>query len=147
MNRQILPAILCAIAALCSLPAARAAADVTGLVPTIWWDFETQPSASELKGANRGSASISFTGEGTKTYSAGAISGTYALDASHYTPYSKAGTCSTAGNPFTVSAVMTLGTNPNGITLNVRTTAGDLIIRRGDTEGSLVVAWGAQQQA
>ena len=140
-------AALCAAFLLASSAARAADPDITGLVPTIWWDFETQPSASELKGANRGSASISFTGEGTKTYSAGAISGTYALDASHYTPYSKASTCSTAGNPFTVSAVMTLGTNPNGITLNVRTTAGDLIIRRGATAGSLVIGWGKQEAA
>ena len=94
-----------------------------------------------------GSASISFTGEGTKTYSAGVISGTFAIDTSRYTPYSKASTCSTAGNPFTVSAVMTLGTNPNGITLNVRTTAGDLIIRRGADAGSLVIGWGKQEAA
>ena len=140
-------AALCAAFLLASSAARAADPDITGLVPTIWWDFETQPSASELKGANRGSASISFTGEGTKTYSAGAISGTYALDASHYTPYSKASTCSTAGNPFTVSAVMTLGTNPNGITLNVRTTVGDLIIRRGADAGSLVIGWGKQEAA
>ena len=148
MKKQMLVAVVCATVALCSIPAARAAGpDITGLVPTIWWDFETQPSASELKGANKGSASISFTGEGTKTYSAGAISGTFAIDTSRYTPYSKASTCSTAGNPFTVSAVMTLGTNPNGITLNVRTTAGDLIIRRGADAGSLVIGWGKQEAA
>ena len=138
-------AALCAAFLLASSAARAADPDITGLVPTIWWDFETQPSASELKGANRGSASISFTGEGTKTYSAGAISGTFAIDTSRYTPYSKASTCSTAGNPFTVSAVMTLGTNPNGITLNVRTTAGDLIIRRGADAGSLVIGWGKQE--
>ena len=148
MKKQMLVVVVCATVALCSIPAARAAdPDVTGLEPTIWWDFETQPSASELKGANKGSASISFTGEGTKTYSAGAISGTFAIDTSRYTPYSKASTCSTAGNPFTVSAVMTLGTNPNGITLNVRTTAGDLIIRRGADAGSLVIGWGKQEAA
>ena len=148
MKKQMLVAVVCATVALCSIPAARAAdPDVTGLEPTIWWDFETQPSASELKGANKGSASISFTGEGTKTYSAGVISGTFAIDTSRYTPYSKASTCSTAGNPFTVSAVMTLGTNPNGITLNVRTTAGDLIIRRGADAGSLVIGWGKQEAA
>jgi hypothetical protein len=147
MNRHLFCAIFCAVAALCSISAAHAEdPDVTGLVPKIWWDFETQPIASELKGANRGSASISFTGEGTKTYSAGAISGTFAIDTSRYTPYSKAGTYSTDGNPITVSLVMTLGSNPNGITLNVRTTAGDLIIRRGATAGSLVVAFGGQQQ-
>ena len=140
-------AALCAAFLLASSAARAADPDITGLVPTIWWDFETQPSASELEGANRGSASISFTGEGTKTYSAGAISGTFAIDTSRYTPYSKASTCSTAGNPFTVSAVMTLGTNPNGITLNVRTTAGDLIIRRGADAGSLVIGWGKQEAA
>ena len=140
-------AALCAAFLLASSAARAADPDITGLVPTIWWDFETQPSASELKGANRGSASISFTGEGTKTYSVGAISGTFAIDTSWYTPYSKASTCSTAGNPFTVSAVMTLGTNPNGITLNVRTTTGDLIIRRGADAGSLVIGWGKQEAA
>ena len=146
MNRQILPAILCAIVTLCSLPAARAAeADVTGLVPTIWLDFETKPSASDLKSANKGSASVSFAGEGTATYQAGVTNG-WAIDTSKYTPYSKESNCSTPGNPITVSAVMTLGTNPNGITLNVRMSTGDLIIRRGATAGSLVVGWGEQPQ-
>lgn len=142
-----LGAALCAAAGFVALAAHAADADVTGLVPTIWWDFETQLDASGLPGANKGSASISFTSEGNKTYAAGAIGGTYAIDTSKYTPYSGSGSFSTAGNPFTLSLVMTLGTNPNGITLNVRTTAGDLIIRRGATEGSLVVAWGAQQAA
>ena len=145
-NRRILPAILCAIAALCSLPAAHAAnSDVTGLVPTIWWDFETKPNATGLASTNKGSKSISFTGEGTATYQTGVTNG-WAIDTSKYTPYSKAGTYSTAGYPITVSLVMTLGSNPNGITLNVRTTAGDLIIRRGATAGSLVVAFGGQQE-
>ena len=138
-------AALCAAFLLASSAARAADPDVTGIVPTIWWDFETQPSASELKGANKGSASISFSNEGTQTYQAG-VNGGHALDTSKFTPYSGEGSFSTAGNPFTVSAVMTLGTNPNGITLNVRTTAGDLIIRRGADAGSLVVAFGGQQQ-
>lgn len=142
MNRTMLSAIFCAVAALCSISAAHAAnPDVTGLVPTIWWDFETKPKASGLASTNKGSKSISFTGEGTATYQTGVTNG-WAIDTSKYTPYSKTGTYSTAGNPITVSLVMTLGSNPNGITLNVRTTAGDLIIRRGATAGSLVVAFG-----
>ena len=146
MNRIMLSAILCAVAALCSISAAHAAnPDVTGLVPTIWWDFETQPNASGLASENKGSMAITFTGEGTATYQAGVTNG-WAIDTTKYTPYSKAGTYSTKGNPITVSAVMTLGSNPNGITLNVRTTAGDLIIRRGATAGSLVVAFGEQQK-
>ena len=145
MKRTILS--LLAIVALGAAPVVRAAdADVTGLVPTIWWDFETRPNATGLASENKGSMAITFTGEGTATYQAGVTNG-WAVDTSKYTPYSKAGTYSTAGNPITVSAVMTLGTNPNGITLNVRTSAGDLIIRRGATEGSLVVGWGAQQAA
>ena len=145
MKRTILS--LFALAALAAAPVRAADADVTGLVPTIWWDFETQPSASDLTTANKGSASITFTHEGTKTYSAGAIGGTYAFDTSRFTPYSGAGSFSTAGNPFTLSLVMTLGTRANGITLNLRTTAGDLIIRRGADAGSLVVGWGAQKAA
>ena len=41
--------------------ASAADPDITGLVPTIWWDFETQPDAAGLSGANKGSAAISFT--------------------------------------------------------------------------------------
>ncbi|MCR5838731.1 MAG: DUF2341 domain-containing protein, partial [Kiritimatiellae bacterium] len=126
--------------------AADADADATGLVPTIWWDFETRPNATGLASENKGSVAITITGEGTATYQTGVTNG-WALDTSKYTPYSKEGTYSTSGNPITVSAVMTLGTNPNGITLNVRTTAGDLIIRRGATAGSLVVGWGGQMVA
>ena len=146
MKKQMLVAVVCATVVLCSIPAARAAnPDVTGLEPTIWWDFETRPNASGLASTNKGSKSISFTGEGTATYQTGVTNG-WAIDTSKCTPYSKAGTYSTVGNPITVSLVMTLGSNPNGITLNVRTTAGDLIIRRGATAGSLVVAFGGQQQ-
>lgn len=141
-----------AVRALCSLAgmllaasAFAADADVTGLVPTIWWDFETQPDAVGLKTTNKGSAFISFSNEGTATYKAGANGG-YALDTSKFTPYSGSGTFSTAGQPFTISLVMTLGTNPNGITLNVRSNAGDLIIRRGDAAGSLVVGFGPQEK-
>ena len=142
MKRKVLAAALCAAVALCSIPVARAEdADVTGLVPTIWWDFETQPAADGLTAANKGSASITFTSEGTKTYSAGAIGGTYAIDTSKFTPYSGAGSFSTAGGAYTVSLVMNLGTTKNGITLNLRNETGqrDLIVRRGATEGSLVV--------
>ena len=139
---------LCSVAGMLFAASAFAAdADVTGLVPTIWWDFETQPAADGLTAANKGSASITFTHEGTKTYSAGAISGTYAIDTSKFTAYSGAGSLSTAGNPFTLSLVMTLGTKTNGITLNVRTTTGDLIIRRSADTGSLVIGWGEQQKA
>ena len=148
MKKQMLVAVVCATVALCSIPAARAAdADVTGLVPTIWWDFETKPSASGLANANKGSASITFTSEGNQTYSAGAINSTYAIDTSKFTPYSGAGSFSTAGNPFTLSLVMTLGTKANGITLNVQTSTGDLIIRRGAGAGLLVVGWGAKKDA
>ena len=138
-------AALCAAFLLASSAAHAANPDVTGIVPTIWWDFETRPNVSGLASTNKGSKSISFTDEGTQTYQAGVTNG-WAIDTSKYTPYSKAGTYSTAGYPITVSLVMTLGSNPNGITLNVRTTAGDLIIRRGATAGSLVVAFGGQQQ-
>ena len=124
------------------LPSARAAdADATGLVPTIWWDFETKPSASGLATANKGSASLSFTSEGTATYQAGVTNG-WAVDTSKFTPYSQAnGAFSTAGGAYTVSLVMNLGTTKNGITLNLRNETGerDLIVRRGSTAGSLVV--------
>lgn len=139
-------AALCAAFLLASSAARAAGPDVTGLEPTIWWDFETRPNATGLASTNKGSKSISFTGEGTATYQTGVTNG-WAIDTSKYTPYSKDGTYSTSGNPITVSAVMTLGTNPNGITLNVRTTAGDLIIRRGADAGSLVIGWGKQEAA
>lgn len=150
MNRQILPAILCAIAALCLLPAARAAdADVTGLVPTIWWDFETQPTAEGLAKANKGSASISFSNKGTAAYATGVMNG-WALSTDGFSPYSASGgNYSTAGNAFTISAVMTLGARANGVTLNVRCeTAGkDMVIRRGTEPGSLVIGLGPQKAA
>ena len=64
MKRTILS--LLAITALGAAPVVRAAdADVTGLVPTIWWDFETRPNATGLATANKGSASISFSNKGT----------------------------------------------------------------------------------
>ncbi len=131
---------LCSVAGMLFAASAFAAddADVTGLVPTVFMDFE----ASSL--ANKGSASASFKDEGTKKYSSGANGG-YALDTSSFTPYtSSSGSFSTAGEPITVSAVMTLGTNTNGITLNVRSAAGDLIIRRGADTGSLVIGFGSQ---
>ena len=136
---------LCLVAGLLFAASAFAAdPDATGLVPTIWWDFEAQPNAAGLATSNKGSASASFKDEGTKKYSSGANGG-YALDTSSFTPYtSSSGSFSTVGEPITVSAVMTLGTNPNGITLNVRSAAGDLIIRRGADAGSLVIGFGSQ---
>ena len=115
-------------------------ADVTGLVPTIWFDFGTQPSTAGLGAANKGSASVSFKDEGTKSYKGGANGG-YALDTSEFTPYTEAGSFSTAGQPFTISLVMNLGTTANGVTLSVRNETGqkDLIVRRGTTAGLLVV--------
>ncbi len=130
-----------------AVPSALAAeADATGLVPTIWWDFESQPNADGLATANKGSASITFTSEGTTAYADGAMDGR-AINTASFTPYSGEGSFSAAGQEVTVSAVMTLGTNPNGITLNVRSSAGDLIIRRGADEGSLVVGFGPQKAA
>ena len=138
---------LCALAGMLLASSALAAdADVTGLVPTVWLDFENQSAAGNYKNENKGSASISFTASGTKTYKEGAAGG-YAADTAKYTPYSGDGTFSTVGQPFTISLVMTLGTNPNGITLNVRSNAGDLIIRRGAAVGSLVIGFGPQKSA
>ena len=148
MKTTTAQSLLAVFAALLFAPVVSGAvADVTGLVPTIWWDFETQPTAAGLATSNKGSASISFTSEGTVSYAAGITNG-WALNTANFTPYSAAGTFSTAGNAFTISAVMTLGTNPNGITLNVRnaTVVKDLIIRRGTTAGSLVVGVGPQAQ-
>ena len=140
-----------AVGALCALagmllvsPALAADADATGLVPTIWLDFENQSStASSFKSENKGSASVSFSGEGK--YRAGA-NNSYALDTTRCTPYTSQGTFSTAGQDFTVSAVMTLGTNPTGITLSLRSNAGDLVIRRGTDSGSIVLAFGPEQK-
>ena len=142
-------ALLAFAAASPALPLRGADADVTGLVPTIWWDFETQPNAAGLATSNKGSASISFSNKGTAAYAAGATNG-WALNTVGFSPYSATGgKYSTAGNAFTVSAVMTLGTNPNGITLNVRceTAEKDLVIRRGSEAGSLVIGLGPQKAA
>ena len=147
MNRTILPLLV--LAALAAAPARAADADATGLVPTIWWDFETKPSASGLATANKGSASISFTNKGTASYAAGVTNG-WALNTDGFSPYSAAnGKYSTAGTAFTVSAVMTLGTRANGVTLNVRceTAEKDLVIHRGAEAGSLVIGLGPQKAA
>ncbi len=144
--KRLIPFLLLALFA----PAAHAAdADSTGLVPTLWWDFETKPDASGLTTANKGSASITFTSEGTKTYQAGVTNG-WAFDTSKFTPYSAAnGAFSTAGGAYTVSLVMNLGTTQNGITLNLRNESGkrDLIVRRGATAGSLVVGCDTEKTA
>ena len=140
---------LCALAGmLLSSSLFAADADVTGLVPTIWWDFETKPNAAGLTTTNKGSASISFASEGTESYQTGATNG-WAVNTASFTPYSSAGTFSTAGGPFTVSLVMTLGTTANGITWNLRNGTGqkDLVIRRGTTAGSLLVGVGSQAVA
>ncbi|MCR5840414.1 MAG: right-handed parallel beta-helix repeat-containing protein [Kiritimatiellae bacterium] len=136
---------LCALTGMLLVSSALAAdADATGLVPTIWLDFENQSaSASSFKSENKGSASVSFTGDGK--YKAGANNG-YALDTTRCTPYTNQGTFSTAGQDFTVSAVMTLGTNPTGITLSLRSNAGDLVIRRGTDSGSIVLAFAPEQK-
>lgn len=136
---------LCALTGMLLVSSALAAdADATGLVPTIWLDFENQsPDASSFKSENKGSASVSFSGEGK--YRAGA-NNSYAIDTTRCTPYNNQGTFSTAGQDFTVSAVMTLGTNPTGITLSLRSNAGDLVIRRGTESGSIVLAFGPEQK-
>ena len=148
MNRIMLSAVVCAAVAFCPVSAVRAAdADVTGLVPTIWWDFETKPTAEGLAKANKGSASISFSNKGTAAYETGAMNG-WALSTDGFSPYSATGgKYSTAGNAFTISAVMTLGARANGVTLNVRCeTAGkDMVIRRGTEPGSLVIGLGPQK--
>ncbi len=141
--------LLAAFAAILITPVVfGAVADVTGLVPTIWWDFETKPNAAGLQSANKGSASISFSNKGTAAYGAGVTNG-WALNTVGFSPYSASGAYSSNGNAFTVSAIMTLGTTANGITLNVRceTAQKDLIIRRGSTPGSLVIGLGPQKAA
>ena len=91
--------------------------DATGLVPTVWLDFETQPSAAGLTAANKGSATVSFKEEGSATYASG-VHGGYALDSTVFTPYTESGVFSTAGGPFTISLVMNLGTAANGVALS-----------------------------
>ena len=143
-------AVLCAAMAIGVSSARAADADVTGLVPTIWWDFETQPDASELPGANKGSASISFKGGGDPNYEKAVVTNGWALDTSASTPYSSNNNSfSTAGGAFTVSLVMNLGSTPGGITLNLCNETGnkDLIVRRGSDEGSLVIGLGPHKAA
>ena len=141
-RQRCLAKALCLLAGMLFAALAFAAdADVTGLVPTIWWDFETKPDAAGLTTANKGSASISFTSEGTKTYQQSTVTNGWALDTSKFTPYSAAnGTFTSVGRAFTVSAVMTLGTTQNGVSLNVANESAnmDIVIRRGATAGSLV---------
>ena len=122
--------------------------DATGLVPTVWFDFETQPDVNGLSAANKGSASVSFKDEGSKAYGTGATGGS-ALDTSSWTPYTELGTFSTADGPFTISLVMNLGTTANGVALSVRNEAGqkDLVVRRGATAGLLVVGCGTWKAA
>ncbi len=124
--------------------------DTTGLVPTVWYDFDTQPDASKLGGTNKGSVGgITFSSGGTKTYKTGARSG-WALDSSKFTPWSNDDSyLATYDGAYTILVVMNLGSNANGITLNVRnmTSKKDIIIRRGSDPGSLVVGYGPQSAA
>lgn len=121
--------------------------DVTGLVPAIYYDFDTQPDANKINDTNKGSATgFAFTHEGNKQYLNGKSEDSYALDTSRFTPYVTGIKTTGIGNPITLSAVMNLGTNPNGITLNVRSGAGDLVISRGDEPGLLVIGYGAERQ-
>jgi hypothetical protein len=121
--------------------------DITGLTPAIYYDFDAQPDASKINTNNKGTATgFSFTSEGSKTYSQGKQSDSYAINTSKFTPYVSGIKTTGAGNPITLSTVMNLGTNPNGITLNVRSGAGDLIISRGDEPGLLVIGYGAERQ-
>ena len=121
--------------------------DVTGLVPAIYYDFDTQPDANKINDTNKGSATgFAFTHEGNKQYLNGKSEDSYALDTSRFTPYVTGIKTTGAGNPITLSAVMNLGTNPNGITLNVRSGAGDLVISRGEEPGLLVIGYGAERQ-
>ena len=147
-----------AVRALCSLAgmlfaasAFAADADVTGLVPTLWFDFETKPSASSLPGTNKGSVSgFTFTPQGTETYQTGVTNGCWALDTSKCNSYtSKNNSFSTVGGAVTLSLVMNLGTTENGITFNLANENGsrDLIVRRGTTTGSLVIGLGPHKNA
>lgn len=149
-RQRCLAKALCLLAGMLFAALAFAAdADVTGLVPTIWWDFETKPDAAGLTTANKGSASISFTSEGTKTYQQSTVTNGWALDTSKFTPYSAAnGTFTSVGRAFTVSAVMTLGTTQNGVSLNVANESAnmDIVIRRGATAGSLVIGLGPHKK-
>ncbi|MBO7298628.1 MAG: DUF2341 domain-containing protein [Kiritimatiellae bacterium] len=121
-----------------------AEADATGLVPVLSWDFDTKPNYSELNAANKGSLSPIFKNEGSTSY-VEEYTGKYALDTSKFTPYIS------SSNPvsvptktgLTLSMLMTLGSNSTGITFNFRTGSGDVIIRRGASEGTLVVAFGS----
>lgn len=120
--------------------------DVTGLVPAIYYDFDAQPDANKINDTNKGSATgFAFTHEGNKQYLNGKSEDSYALDTSRFTPYVTGIKTTGTGNPITLSAVMNLGTNPNGITLNVRSGAGDLVISRGDEPGLLVIGYGAER--
>ena len=124
--------------------------DSTGLEPTVWYDFDTQPDASKLGGTNKGSVGgITFSSGGTKTYKTGARGG-WALDSSKFTPWSNDNNYfATYDGAYTISVVMNLGSNANGITLNIRnmTAKRDIIVRRGSNSGSLVVGYGPQDTA
>lgn len=115
--------------------------DVTGLVPVAAWDFDSQPNSSGLASANKGSVSISFTHEGSVSYVQESVD-KYSLNTANFTPYSGAVSVPPKTG-LTISMLMTLGTNPNGITFCFRTGSNDVVIRRGDDAGTLLVGVGS----
>lgn len=125
---------------------AEAVADVTGLIPVISLDFDSKPNSSGITSANKGSKKISFTNEGTATY-VEEDEGNYAMNTAKFTPYSSSSISVPSTSGLSLSILMTLGTNPNGITFNYRSNSGDIIIRRGATANTLLIGYGSQNSA
>ncbi|MBO7298655.1 MAG: hypothetical protein J6V41_02450 [Kiritimatiellae bacterium] len=140
-KKYILSLMLSLVACFGLTSKAEAVADVTGLVPVAAWDFDSQPNSSGLASANKGSVSISFTHEGSVSYVQESVD-KYSLNTANFTPYSGAVSVPPKTG-LTISMLMTLGTNPNGITFCFRTGSNDVVIRRGDDAGTLLVGIGS----
>ena len=113
--------------------------DVTGLTPTLTVTFDSD-SVTNINGT--GSFPM-IAPEGTVRYET-SLNGR-AIETAVNTPYGNISGVTVAGNPFTVSAFATLGTNSNGILFHLRDdvggTKGGLVLRRGSGTTDAVVTY------
>ena len=110
---------------------AYAAVDVTGLEPRLCMTFDSQSLA------NTGSASATWTNEGTPTWSQTPCG--YAIDTSVYVPYAAYSGVFTANQASSIALVATLGTKSTGIMVHFKNGNTAIVLRRGTTAGTLVL--------
>lgn len=110
---------------------AYATPDVTGLEPRLCMTFDNQSLA------NTGTASATWTNEGTPTWSQTPCG--YAIDTSKYVPYANYSSVFTANHASSIAVVATLGTKSTGIMVHFKNGNTAIVLRRGTTAGTLVL--------